>query len=52
MWRLQLIIYLVFSLDLATVYSWDEANLEIYDAVEDVGQNFYDLLGVGQVTEF
>lgn len=29
--------------------AWDNDELEVFDVVEEVNQNFYDLLGVSQV---
>ena len=29
--------------------AWDNAELELFDLVEEVNANFYDVLGVGQV---
>lgn len=31
-------------------YAWDDDDLEVFDVVEEVNQNFYDVLGVTQVT--
>jgi DnaJ family protein C protein 1 len=39
------ILFSVFSISLA----WDQSELEIFDLVEEINQNFYDLLGVPQV---
>lgn len=30
-------------------YAWDNDELEVFDVVEEVNQNFYDVLGVTQV---
>jgi len=30
-------------------YAWDNDDLEVFDVVEEVNQNFYDVLGVTQV---
>lgn len=30
--------------------AWDNDELEVFDVVEEVNQNFYDVLGVTQVT--
>jgi len=30
-------------------FAWDQSELEIFDLVEEINQNFYDLLGVPQV---
>lgn len=29
--------------------AWDDGDLEVFDVVEEVNQNFYELLGVTQV---
>lgn len=42
---------LLFLLHLATaVLGWDSEDLELFDLVEEVNQNFYDLLGVTQAS--
>lgn len=38
----------VFTLILG-VQAWDDGDLEVFDVVEEVNQNFYELLGVNQV---
>ena len=30
-------------------YGWDQAELDLFDLVEEVGENFYDILHVEQV---
>lgn len=30
--------------------AWDDGDLEVFDVVEEVNQNFYELMGVAQVT--
>ena len=43
---------LLFSLLLLTVdrcRGWDQAELDLFDLVEEVGENFYDVLHVEQV---
>lgn len=30
--------------------AWDDGDLEVFDVVEEVNQNFYELLGVNQVS--
>lgn len=32
-----------------TASAWDEGDFEVFDVVEEVNQNFYELLGVKQV---
>lgn len=29
--------------------AWDDGDLEVFDVVEEVNQNFYELMGVAQV---
>lgn len=41
-------VFVLFSLIWA-VKAWDDGDLEVFDVVEEVNQNFYELLGVGQV---
>lgn len=31
------------------VKAWDEDDLEVFDVVEEVGQNFYELMGITRV---
>ncbi|XP_014214219.1 dnaJ homolog subfamily C member 1 [Copidosoma floridanum] len=45
-WLLGLLLLLVCCTGLAE--AWDEAELEVFDVVEEVNQNFYKLLGVPQ----
>lgn len=40
-----IILFSVFSV----CFAWDQSELEIFDLVEEINQNFYDLLGVPQV---
>lgn len=41
-------IVLFFSLFIISVNAWDDSDLEVFDVVEEVNQNFYELLGVTQ----
>ena len=42
----------VILLQLTTnVVGWNSDDLELFDLVEEVNQNFYDVLGVSEVTE-
>lgn len=43
-------ILLFFTLILG-VSAWDDDDLEIFDVVEEVNQNFYELMGVAQVIQ-
>lgn len=40
-----ILLFLCFRLSLG----WQEEELELFDLVEDIGENFYDLLEVSQV---
>lgn len=33
-------------------YAWDNDDLEVFDVVEEVNQNFYDVLGITQVFSY
>lgn len=33
-----------------SVYGWDHEELEIFDIVEEVNENFYELMGIKQVS--
>lgn len=44
--RAEIIIILTLTL---CAQAWDDGDLEVFDAVEEVNQNFYELLGVTQV---
>lgn len=37
---------------LTTASAWDGDELEVFDAVEEVNQNFYNLLGIERVSLF
>lgn len=39
----------LFSFIIISVKAWDDGDLEVFDVVEEVNQNFYELLGVTQV---
>lgn len=43
--------FLVLTL-LTTVSAWDGDELEVFDAVEEVNQNFYNLLGIERVSVY
>lgn len=40
--------FLILSLVFA-VSAWDDGDFEVFDVVEEVNQNFYELLGVSMV---
>ncbi len=44
-----IVIYISIS-HYATVLAWDDIDLELFDLVEDVRTNFYEVLGVPQVS--
>lgn len=46
--RLPLHVFLSFTL-IAQIHAWDNEELELFDLVEEVNANFYDVLGVEQV---
>lgn len=35
---------------LSSCHAWDQSELEIFDLIEEINQNFYDVLGVPQVS--
>lgn len=41
-------VFVLFTLMLCA-RAWDDDDLEVFDVVEEVNQNFYELLGVTQV---
>merc|ERR1719370_2742879 len=43
--------FLLLLLLVSLVGAWDHDQLEIFDVVEEVNQNFYELLGVGEDAE-
>ncbi|XP_017880061.1 dnaJ homolog subfamily C member 1 [Ceratina calcarata] len=45
---LLLIIGVFYTLDVSGVNAWDNDELEVFDVVEEVNQNFYEVLGVSQ----
>lgn len=38
-------------LQLSTSYAWDNDDLEIFDLVEEIDKNFYEVLGIQQVKQ-
>lgn len=44
--RLGILLFLTFIWSAA---AWDDDDLEVFDVVEEVNQNFYELMGVPQV---
>ena len=47
--RLALFRLSVLAVLLGVCHSWDQNELDLFDLVEEVGENFYDLLHVDQV---
>lgn len=43
------LIALAFLSLVSSAYAWDTEEMEIFDLVEEIGENFYDALGVQQV---
>lgn len=43
------VIIIVFLAYAASAAAWDDDDFEVFDVVEEVNQNFYELLGVTQV---
>ncbi|XP_059045218.1 uncharacterized protein F54F2.9 [Achroia grisella] len=44
---MRLILFIVF-MSVCTTYAWDDDDFEVFDVVEEVNQNFYELMGVTQ----
>lgn len=42
----------LFITSLATVRCWSQAELDLFDLVEEIGDNFYDVLQVTQVQQY
>lgn len=40
----------IFLVTFTRCFCWDNDELEIFDLVEEINANFYDVLGVAQVT--
>lgn len=50
MGRLDILCFLsIFLCCLVTVQAWDQEQLEIFDLVEEINENFYTVLNVEQV---
>lgn len=45
-------VIILLSVIIIRVRAWDNDDLEVFDVVEDVDQNFYELLGVAQVCTY
>ena len=49
-WGMVILTYiLVGQLGVNTVEAWSNEEFEMFDLVEEVGQNFYELMGIPQV---
>ena len=46
---MKLVYLLTWTIFSQTVFSWDTDDLELFDLVEDVNKNFYEVLGVPMV---
>jgi hypothetical protein len=46
-----IVLYVLFS-NYGTALAWDNIDLELFDLVEEVRTNFYEVLGVPQVSSF
>lgn len=44
-------VFLIFMLNLQHVKAWDNDDLEIFDLVEQIDQNFYTLMGINPVSD-
>lgn len=42
--------FLIILCGISLVSAWDTEQLEIFDLVQDINRNFYDLIGVSQVS--
>ncbi len=45
------LLFLMFFCSITDVLSWDNDEMELFDLVEEVNKNFYELLGVDQVVK-
>lgn len=53
LFKIQLSLFVLLALIATRITAaFDTEELEIFDLVEDINENFYDLLGVHQVNEF
>lgn len=43
------LLYVLAALAVGTTHGWTQDELDLYDLVEEVNANFYDVLGVSQV---
>ncbi|XP_013788968.1 dnaJ homolog subfamily C member 1-like, partial [Limulus polyphemus] len=48
MWTVQLILFLFVTIKINVTCGWDTEDLELFDLVEEVNQNFYEVLGLEQ----
>lgn len=44
------LIVLVLLVNTGDVFAWDSEELEVFDVVEEVNQNFYEFLNISQVS--
>lgn len=45
-------VLLLFVVSVGNVSAWDQEELEIFDLVEEINENFYTILKVQQVIEY
>lgn len=50
--KLLLIFFVAYNLSSAVVHGWDTEELEIFDLVEEINKNFYEFMGISQVSNF
>lgn len=43
------LLFVLFIYCVNSAVAWDDADFEVFDVVEEVNQNFYELMGVPQV---
>lgn len=48
---MKLVYVLTWTILSHTAFSWDTDDLELFDLVEEVNRNFYDVLGVPSVSD-
>lgn len=48
---MKLVYVLTWTILFQTAFSWDTDDLELFDLVEEVNRNFYDVLGVPSVSD-
>ena len=46
---MHLLTWVLISFSIKVVFCWDNEELELFDLVEEINENFYDVLGVAKV---